>query len=138
MIVLMVGLTLAMTSGSLAAQKNAAKPTESLVEPTGNDGSENDDIESAEEKEVSEHKKMVEGLIGPVEEALPVETKNLIKALSETIKKEKSQAPITNDAVIFGILMLMLGAIFWSSSSNIWIFKKFYKVVPMLLSLIHI
>ena len=133
MIVLMVGLTLAMTSGSLAAQKNAAKPTEPLVEPTGNDDSENDDIESAEEKEDSEHKKMVEGLIGQVEEALPVENKNLIKALSKTIKKEKSQAPITNDAVIFGILMLMLGAIFWSSSSNIWIFKKFYKVVPMLL-----
>ena len=40
---------------------------------------------------------------------------------------------IANDAVIFGILMAMLGLIFWTSSSEFFVFKRFYKVVPMLL-----
>lgn len=40
---------------------------------------------------------------------------------------------ITNDAIIFGILMGMLGVIFWTSSSDIKLFKKFYAIIPMLL-----
>ena len=40
---------------------------------------------------------------------------------------------ITNDAVIFGILMVMLAAVFYTSNSEFWLFKRFYKVVPMLL-----
>jgi len=57
----------------------------------------------------------------------------MVKELTKSLKRHKSTAPITNDAVIFGILMVMLGLIFWSSNSNIRIFKMFYKVVPMLL-----
>jgi uncharacterized membrane protein len=41
--------------------------------------------------------------------------------------------PITNDAVIFGILLLILAVIFQTSSSEKVIFKKFYKFVPALL-----
>jgi len=40
---------------------------------------------------------------------------------------------ITNDAVIFGILMAILGFVFITSSSQNSFWKKFYKVVPALL-----
>ena len=43
------------------------------------------------------------------------------------------EALITNDAVIFGILMVMLAFIFKTSSSKNPFFIKFYKVIPMLL-----
>ena len=46
---------------------------------------------------------------------------------------QESQPLITNDAVIAGILMAILGIIFWTSSSEQPIFRKFYKWVPMLL-----
>lgn len=46
---------------------------------------------------------------------------------------ETSPVLIKNDAIIFGILMLMLGAIFWASSSENFLLKGFFKVVPMLL-----
>lgn len=46
---------------------------------------------------------------------------------------EQVDALITNDAVVFGILMTMLAAIFYTSNSAIPFFKKFYKVIPMLL-----
>lgn len=42
-------------------------------------------------------------------------------------------ALISNDAVIFGILMLMLAAIFKTSASNHPGWKKFYKFLPMIL-----
>ena len=57
----------------------------------------------------------------------------LVKVLTKTLKKEKSTVPITNDAIIFGILLVMLGLIFWTSNSDITFFKIFYKFVPMLL-----
>lgn len=38
-----------------------------------------------------------------------------------------------NDAVIFGILMVILGLIFWTSSLEIRAVKLFYKIIPMLL-----
>jgi uncharacterized membrane protein len=46
---------------------------------------------------------------------------------------EKNQAFITNDAVILGILLSILAAVFYTSGSknNFWI--KFYKVVPAIL-----
>lgn len=40
---------------------------------------------------------------------------------------------ITNDAVVLGILMSILGFVFWSSRSNILFFKKLYAVVPPIL-----
>lgn len=43
------------------------------------------------------------------------------------------EALITNDAVVFGILMVMLAFIFKTSSSKNPFFRKFYKVIPMLL-----
>ena len=40
---------------------------------------------------------------------------------------------IENDAVVFGMLMILLGIVFWTSSSDIPAFKAFYGVIPMLL-----
>lgn len=40
---------------------------------------------------------------------------------------------ITNDAVVFGLLMTILALIFATSASNNSFFKKFYKVVPTVL-----
>lgn len=38
-----------------------------------------------------------------------------------------------NDAIVFGILMLLLGAVFYTSSRKSGFWKKFYKIVPALL-----
>ena len=46
---------------------------------------------------------------------------------------ETNSAMIENDAVVFGMLMVLLGFVFWSSSSDIPAFRAFYKVIPMLL-----
>jgi uncharacterized membrane protein len=46
---------------------------------------------------------------------------------------EVNEAFIQNDAVIAGILLAILGFVFWSSNHENRIFKAFYKVVPMLL-----
>ena len=46
---------------------------------------------------------------------------------------EEPEPFFKNDAVIFGILMLILGFVFWSSTSEAPAFKKFYRFVPMLL-----
>ncbi len=44
------------------------------------------------------------------------------------------EAPlITNDAVVLGILMTLLGWVFWTSSSERPFWKKFYGIVPSLL-----
>lgn len=40
---------------------------------------------------------------------------------------------ITNDAVVLGILMSILGLVFWSSQSKIIFFKKLYTFVPPIL-----
>ncbi len=45
----------------------------------------------------------------------------------------KRSPPISSDAVLFGILMAILGFVFWSSSSSIGAFQVFYRFVPMLL-----
>ena len=46
---------------------------------------------------------------------------------------EESHALITNDAVVLGLLMLILAAIFKTSNSANPSLKKFYSIVPMLL-----
>jgi len=45
----------------------------------------------------------------------------------------EDSAFFTNNAVVFGILMLLLGAVFYTSSIKEGFWKKFYKVVPALL-----
>ncbi len=40
---------------------------------------------------------------------------------------------ITNDAVVFGLLMAILGFVFWSASQKQGFWKKFYTIVPSLL-----
>lgn len=43
------------------------------------------------------------------------------------------EAVFTNDAVVLGLLMAILGLIFWTNASKIPFFKKVYKFVPPLL-----
>ena len=40
---------------------------------------------------------------------------------------------ITNDAIVLGILMSILGLVFWSSQSDLRFFKKLYSVIPPIL-----
>ena len=40
---------------------------------------------------------------------------------------------LTNDAVIFGMLAMMLGAVFWTSSSGLAFWRRFYSIFPPLL-----
>ena len=40
---------------------------------------------------------------------------------------------VKNDAVVFGMLMVILAVVFKTSSSDRPVFRKFYKWVPMLL-----
>ncbi len=40
---------------------------------------------------------------------------------------------ITNDAVVLGMLMSILGLVFWSSQSDLKFFKKLYSVIPPIL-----
>ena len=46
---------------------------------------------------------------------------------------EQVGALIKNDAVVLGLLLALLAAIFYTSNSSRPIFKKFYSVIPMLL-----
>lgn len=46
---------------------------------------------------------------------------------------ENSHALITNDAVVFGLLLAILAFVFKTSNSDNPSFKKFYSIVPMLL-----
>ena len=59
--------------------------------------------------------------------------KGLVKKFLKVAKKDKSKAPIKNDAVIFGILAVMLGLIFYTASIKTGFFGLFYKIIPMLL-----
>ena len=51
----------------------------------------------------------------------------------EAAEPKKPKAMFTNDAIVFGLLMVLLGAVFWSCNSELAIFKIFYRFVPMLL-----
>ena len=69
-----------------------------------------------------------------LEQAFPDESdKGLVKDFLKAAEKKKSKAPITNDAIIFGILAVMLGLIFYTSSIKTGFFGLFYKFIPMLL-----
>lgn len=57
---------------------------------------------------------------------------NLAEKLAEEVAHAKAPL-ITNDAVIFGILMMMLGFVFWTSRSEHRFWVRFYRVFPMLL-----
>jgi uncharacterized membrane protein len=54
-------------------------------------------------------------------------------AAAEAATANSEPALVTNDAVVFGILMAMLGLVFWTSQSENAVLRGFYKVVPMLL-----
>ena len=41
--------------------------------------------------------------------------------------------PFTNDAIVFGILMISLGFVFYTESIKDGLWYKFYKVIPGLL-----
>ena len=45
----------------------------------------------------------------------------------------ENHAVLTNDAVVLGLLMVTLGAVFWTSRSEHPAFRRFYKYVPALL-----
>lgn len=53
--------------------------------------------------------------------------------MSDPASSAASAAMFTNDAVVLGLLMGVLGFVFWSSHSKNPVFKKFYAVVPALL-----
>ena len=40
---------------------------------------------------------------------------------------------VTNDAIVFGMLMVILGFVFWGAARETGFWKKFYSVVPALL-----
>ncbi len=44
-----------------------------------------------------------------------------------------SEPIITNDAVLFGLLAMMLGFVFWTSESGVPFWRRFYKIFPPLL-----
>lgn len=53
--------------------------------------------------------------------------------IGEVTGETDGAALISNDAVIFGILMMMLALVFWTSSSKNKFWKAFYTIFPMLL-----
>ena len=52
-------------------------------------------------------------------------------AVVNQIQAPHEEALVTNQAIVFGLLMMILGVIFWSYGQPQ--FRRFYKVVPMLL-----
>ena len=48
------------------------------------------------------------------------------------LKAEPREVYITNDKVVFGILMLVLCLVFWTSSKKGGFWNKFYKIIPAL------
>ena len=55
-----------------------------------------------------------------------------VKNLGVILMVEKTSL-ITNDTVVLGILMGILGFVFWSSQSSLTFFKKLYSVIPPIL-----
>ena len=91
------------------------------------------DKSPAADTEVSEETPSeIDRINAKLKEAFP-EDEGLVDELAKVVKKEKSTAPIKNDAIIFGILAVMLGFVFYTSSIKTGFFGKFYKFIPMLL-----
>lgn len=55
------------------------------------------------------------------------------KEISKSFKVKSSRPLISNDATVFGLLMIVLFFVFRTANSQRSYFKKFYKVVPALL-----
>lgn len=93
------------------------------------------DKSPATDTEVSEEKPSEIDLINAkLKEAFPEKKdKGLVDELEKVVKKQKATAPIKNDAIIFGILAVMLGFVFYTSSIKTGLFGWFYKFIPMLL-----
>lgn len=114
------GLATAAQQTDEAASTNPAQPVE-------NAAAVEDDAATA-----NEDSSEVDIAVQRLKNAFP-DDDGMVNELKKTVKKYKSTALIRNDAIIFGILLVMLGLIFWTSSSDIKAFKIFYKIVPMLL-----
>jgi uncharacterized membrane protein len=97
------------------------------------DAIEQQQSDSSADAEQNEEPEEFAAEIKTLEESFP-EDAGLVDALTTSLKRHKSTAPITNDAIIFGILMVMLGLIFWSYNSEIRLFKILYKVIPVILA----
>ncbi len=120
---------LALFQGCLASYGVAAEaPGTSFLGAIVGGSESADETESTDEHEPTEAELMIE----KVKELFPDE-KGMVKEIEKVIKKEKSPALIKNDAVVIGILIVMLGLIFWTSSIKTGFWKIFYKAVPMLL-----
>ena len=87
--------------------------------------------EESKEEETKEQLE-IKNMIKEVESLFP-DQKGLTNEIGKVIKREKSTAPITNNAVIFGILMVILGFIFWTASFKTGPIAMFYKIIPSLL-----
>ena len=73
-------------------------------------------------------------MINQVKDLFPgKENRSLVDGIGKIIKQENSTALIKNDAIILGILALMLGFVFWTSSIKTGFWGLFYKFIPMLL-----
>ena len=60
-------------------------------------------------------------------------SKDNLKQVSKSFKVKASRPWFSNDATVFGLLMIVLYFVFRTANSQRNVFKKFYKVVPALL-----
>jgi uncharacterized membrane protein len=119
----------------LTSSLGAACATQDSDDPPTSTSTEESDSTTESDPTTEEPEKTeAELLLERVKEVLPEEeNKGLVKDIKKVIEKNKSEALITNDAIIFGILAVMLGLIFWTSSIKTGFFGFFYKCIPMLL-----
>ena len=76
----------------------------------------------------------VESIKDKLKQAFPDEDdEGLVDEFVKVAEYQKSKAPIKNDAIVFGILTVMLGLIFYTSNIKTGFFGLFYKFIPMLL-----
>ena len=126
----------ASTFECFASQPGASpRSNRSTVETITEDSNTESEAEATEEKTAKEKAESeAEEMRKQVEALFPDDQyKGMHKDIAKVIKREKSPALIKNDAVILGILMVILGLVFWTSSSKNRIWKGLYKVIPMLL-----
>ena len=126
----------ASTFECFASQPGASpRSNRSTVETITEDSNTESEAEATEEKTAKEKAEAEAEEMGKQVEALfpDDQYKGMHKDIAKVIKREKSPALIKNDAVILGILMVILGLVFWTSSSKNRIWKGLYKVIPMLL-----
>lgn len=137
---LLIAFTCLLSSPSLQAayvQSSDQEPnqTESQVDEDANDeksdGDETKD-DAVTTRTITVPEDLTDDQVDLLEKGLD---KSQIEDLEEEAKRKKlaKHVLITNDAVIFGMLMLILGVIFYTSKLEIPRVKLFYKLVPMLL-----